>query len=66
MSTGRGKSTPFQPHSLAQAGDVITNANDGGWHVVIKDHITGEKPPAIGESNDLYHFTVGPSTAGKM
>lgn len=55
-----GKSTPFTAAVPAQQGDVITNAADrsGGFHVVVKDHVTGMSAPLPGMSNEFYHYAL--------
>lgn len=59
MAQKTGKAAPFVAAVVAQQGDVITNAADknGGFHVVIKDHVTGMTPPLPGMSNDFYHYS---------
>ena len=52
--------SPVAAGTFANAGDVILSATGNGGHVVLKGHY----PPAKyrdGESNDLVHYSVGPS-----
>lgn len=58
----------FQSATAVSKGDAIQNPADknGGYHVVLKDHTTGITAPKPGESNDFYHYSLGPSSAGKM
>jgi hypothetical protein len=50
----------FSPHSPINKGDIITA--DAGWWVCGRTHVTGPvfrlRP---GESNDTFHWSVGPS-----
>lgn len=56
------KVTVFTPATPVKAGDIVTGQFAGnGWHVVLKDHITGMNPLKLGESTELAHYAVGPS-----
>ena len=72
LMPGKDKAMPKQQTFTSsvsfQKGDVIVNPADknGGFHVVLRDHVSGLTAPKPGESNDFYHYSLGASSAGKM
>lgn len=54
----------FIPGGAAKQGQIIPTDNRvESWHVVLQDHTMIGLPPRAGESNHLYHFSVGQAPA---
>ena len=54
--------TTHMPFVQVSKGDQIANSNSqGGFHVVLKDHVMPAKPYPAGYSDDNVHWSLGKS-----